>query len=140
MRTLGLGMVLALATFVSACAEGDEGVRAYGAGDLTWVLTSLDGNEVASRATIAFPELGRAVGQAPCNRWSAEQSAPYPWFKLGPIASTRMACPDMQAEQRFFDALADMTISEVSGSVLVLSNDSGREMTFRTEPDGSSDP
>ncbi len=125
MRQLGFGLVLALA----GCA-GDEGVRAYGAAEMTWVLASIDGVKVPSSATLEFPEPGRVSGQGPCNRWSATQTAPYPWFKLGPVAATRMACPDIKAEQLFFAALAEMTISEVSGRVLVLNNEAGREMVF----------
>ncbi len=126
MRKFGIGLILVLA----GCT-GDEGVRAFGAADMAWNLKSIDGTAFDARATLEFPEAGQATGMGPCNRWSASQSAPYPWFKLGPIRSTRRACPDMDAEQRFFMALEDMTISEVSGNVLVLSNDAGREMIFQ---------
>ena len=54
--------------------------------------------------------------------------APYPWFETGPILVTRRACPDLEAEGDFLRALESMSQAEVLGSVLILSNDAGREM------------
>ena len=97
------------------------------------MLTEIDGQAFPARASIAFPEPGRAAGEAPCNSWSAEQTAPYPWLELGPIASTRMACPDLGQESIFFQSLEAMTLAEVQGPILILSNDAGLEMVFRTQ-------
>jgi len=49
------------------------------------------------------------------------------------IGATKMACPDLAAENLFFAALAEMTLSEVLGDTLLLSNDKGREMVFKAE-------
>ncbi|MBO9468440.1 META domain-containing protein [Tropicibacter sp. R15_0] len=135
MRVMGIVMFAALA----ACS-GDEGVRAYGAADKVWHLTQIDGADFGADATLIFPKAGRVTGRAPCNSWSAPQTAPYPWFDLGPVAATKMACPDLAAEQRFFDHLAKMSISEVSGDVLVLSNDQGGEMIFTARSESPADP
>ena len=43
---------------------------------------------------------------------------------------TRMACDGLAAESHFLQALQDMTLSEVSGNTLILSNIAGREMLF----------
>ena len=121
----GLG-ALALA----ACSS-DETLAAYGASDRDWQLESIDGAAFSERATIRFEDGGRVSGAAPCNRWFGTQTAPYPWFALEAIGASRMACPDLEAESAFFNALRAMTLSEVSGDVLLLSNDEGREMVFR---------
>ena len=68
-----------------------------------------------------------------CNRWFANQGVPYPWFEISAIGATKMACPDLTAEAQFFSSLEAMTLSEVSGDVLVLSNDAGRSMEFKAE-------
>jgi heat shock protein HslJ len=47
------------------------------------------------------------------------------------LASTRAICPDLAAEQRFLAALSGMTLAEVSGPVLILSNDTGDRLEFR---------
>lgn len=110
---------------------GDETVAGYGGGDVTWALAELDGTAFEARATLGFPEEGRIEGEAPCNRYSGDQTAPYPWFRAEKIAATRRACPELDAEQAFLTALESMTLSEVAGDTLILSNDAGRQMVFR---------
>lgn len=134
MKVLQIGVL----TLLAACA-GDESLRAYGGEGVIWALESLDGTAFSAPATLGLPEPGRAVGQGPCNRWFAAQTAVYPWFALGPIGATRMACPDLAAEQQYFDALSAMTLSEIVGDTLVLSTEEGREMVFRAAPAGSAD-
>jgi len=109
----------------------DETISGYADATTTYRLVELDGAAFDAQATIRFPEEGRIAGSGPCNAFSAQQGAPYPWFDVGPIAATKRACPDLAAEAAFFAALAEMTLSEVAGPVLILSNDSGRELLFR---------
>lgn len=122
----GLFAILALA----GC-RADETVTAYGGADKLWVLESLDGKPFDEPATLSFPESGQIAGQAPCNRFTATQSAPYPWFEAGAIAATRMACPALDAETVFLTALSEMTLVEIQGDTMILSNDAGRQMLFK---------
>ena len=124
-------VILALVLLISAC-RGDETLRAYGAADRVWTLTELDGKRFAARAIIEFPEEGRISGQAPCNRYFADLTVPYPWFEAGPIGATKMACPDLDAEAQFFKALDAMSLSEVLNNTLILSTPEGREMVFKS--------
>ncbi|MCB4457501.1 META domain-containing protein [Leisingera sp. McT4-56] len=114
----------------SACT-GDETLSAYGAAGKTWQLHSIDGDPFAAAATLSFPEPGRIAGRAPCNSFHGGQTAPYPWFETGPLAVTRAACPQLAEEAVFLKALEEMSLSEVSGDVLILSNEEGREMLFK---------
>lgn len=114
---------------VAACGP-DETISGYADTQAIYHLVSLDGAPFSARATIRFPEKGIASGQGPCNAYSATQNTYYPWFELGPIQSTRRACPELEAEGQFFSALQTMTLSEVSGDVLLLTGEGGREMTF----------
>ncbi len=114
--------------------ETDETVAAF-AGDATvFALQSLDGAPFPASATLDVGTPGQITGDAPCNSYSADQSAPYPWFAVGPIAATRRACSDLAAETTFFDALAAMTLVEVVGETLILSNTDGGEMVFQAIP------
>ena len=115
---------------VSGCAK-DETLAAFAkdAGDFT--LISIDSLPFEGRATINISEAGRINGQAPCNRYFAAQTAPYPWFEIGPIGATEMACPSLALEQSFFDTLSKMTLAEVSGGTLILSNTDGLRMIFQ---------
>ncbi len=116
---------------LSACA--DETISGYADTGATYRLTHIGEAIFTADATITFPKQGVARGKAPCNTWSATQTAPYPWLSLGPIARTERACPALAAEQTFFDALTTMTLAEVQGATLILSNDAGVEMVFSAE-------
>ncbi len=122
-------LILLLSLFTVGCS--DETISGYADRDAVYRLTELGGEPFTAKATISFPEEGRAVGQGPCNTWSAEQSVPYPWIDLGPIAATRRACPDLEAEAKFFEALASVSLAEVSGNVLLLTGEV--EMVFKAD-------
>lgn len=125
---------LALLTLPLSACLADETISGYADTAATYRLQSMNGLPVAARATISFPEEGVVAGQAPCNSFSASQTAPYPWFQLGPMRVTRMACPNLDVEQAFFRNLAQMTLAEVGGAVLILSNEAGDEMVFQADP------
>ncbi|UWQ17383.1 META domain-containing protein [Jannaschia sp. M317] len=107
----------------------DETISGYAIA-ATYHLTEMNGAAFAGTATIAFPEPGIVTGQAPCNRYTASQSVPYPWVEIGPIAATRMACPALDAEAEFLAALGEVTLAEVQGPVLILSDNDGPRMVF----------
>lgn len=119
-----------LALLCLIACTGDETVAGYGGADRTWVLTELDGSPFTARATLQFPQAGKIAGDAPCNRYSGAMTTPYPWFAATQVISTKMACPELEAETKFLGALTAMTLSEVLGDVMILSNDTGREMVF----------
>lgn len=119
-------------SLLAAC-QRDETVKAFGASDKVWRLVELDDTEVGFNATLTFPETGKIAGHAPCNAYSGSMTVPYPWFEAGPLAATRMACPDLSAEAAFFKALGEMSLSEVLGDTLLLSNDAGRTMVFKAD-------
>jgi len=123
--------VIALLPFflVSACFS-DESISGFIEPTAEYHLVEVDGAPFIGTATITFPEAGKVTGQAPCNRYFATQTAPYPWFALESIGATRMACEHLPAESAFFAALEGMTLSEVSGDTLILSNTDGRQMVF----------
>ena len=124
-----LSLVLPLSMF-SACAA-DESISKFVDPTAQYHLVELDGEPFTAMATIAFPEAGQVIGQAPCNRYFATQTVPYPWFGLDGIGATEMACADLPAEAAYFAALADMTLAEVVGDTLILSNPTGRQLVFQ---------
>ncbi len=126
-------LAFALALGLAACKK-DETVAGYD-GDKTWTLVEVDGAPFSSPATLQFADDGKVSGQAPCNSYFSEQTKPYPWIGFGPIGSTRKMCPSMEDETLFFNALGEMSQAEVSGGVMILSNDAGRQMLFKTSKD-----
>lgn len=59
-----------------------------------WRLEDLGGAGIMdnSQATIAFPEAGRVAGNSSCNRFTGTVAITGATLKMGPLASTRMAC------------------------------------------------
>jgi heat shock protein HslJ len=128
---------LALAALALLAACGDETISTIVDRDATYVLTAIDGTPFPARATIRFPAPTRIAGEGPCNGYTAEQSAPHPWFEPGPLATTERACADPEetrAEAEFFRALSQMRQADLTGPVLRLT-DTGRRtiMVFRAE-------
>lgn len=130
MRYAVLLLTITLLGLALAFYRGDETLSAYGAADQTWKLTTINGTAFIARATITFPEQGHISGHAPCNTYFATQGNPYPWFTATEIGATKLACANLPAEQEFFTMLEKMTLSEVSGPLLILSTEFGDEMVF----------
>jgi len=127
-----LRLVLTLPIVLTACLK-DESVSGFVDSSAVYRLEEVDGQVFGAMATLTFPEFGMLQGQAPCNAYSAQQTVPYPWFRAEALVSTKRACPDMATETAFFSGLQAMTLVEVNGSVLILSNDDGAEMVFRAD-------
>ncbi|MEM6658481.1 MAG: META domain-containing protein [Pseudomonadota bacterium] len=119
----------ALLGLIPAC-QSDETVTAYGGADATWTLVELDGAPFSERATLEFGEDGQVSGQAPCNRFTFTNTLPYPWFETGPVAATKMACANLEAESMFFASLSAMTRVVIGDGQMVMANDEGGEMVF----------
>lgn len=120
-----------LALLLLVACGPDETVSAFGSDD-DYVLQSMNGVDVSVPISINISEPGQISGQAPCNSYAAAQTAPYPWFDLGPVRSTRATCPEQALENQYLAALATMTISEVSEPVLILSNDAKETLVFQS--------
>ena len=119
---------VALPLLLGSCQ--DETLSGYVGETGKWQLVEVNGVPFSASATLDVREEGRVSGTARCSRYSAIQLAPYPWFELGPIISTKRACPELADEATFFAVLQSTTISEVSGDALSLSNDAGDQMVF----------
>ncbi|PVA06380.1 META domain-containing protein [Thalassorhabdomicrobium marinisediminis] len=123
--------IIALTSFAlaTACLPGGA-TSDYPVGEPEYHLVELDGAAFTETATIQFPEAGRVVGQAPCNSYFGSLTSEYPTFALDAVGATKMACPDLVAEDTFFAALEEMTTAELNDAALILSNGDGRKMVF----------
>lgn len=122
-----------LLTLTMTTCQADETISGYADPDAIWMLTDLNGQSPKSEITLTFPEKGKIAGRAPCNRYFGTQSKPLPWFKTGPIASTKMACPNLAEESKYFTALDTATLAEVSATTLILSNETGPILTYKRQ-------
>lgn len=96
-----------------------------------WILLSIDGAPFAGNATLDLSEDGRVSGQGPCNSFFGANQSSLPMLNLGPLASTKMACPDLALEDAYLAALAAMTSASLGkDDVLVLLGPDARSMSF----------
>ncbi len=74
-----------------------------------WLLEDLSGSGVLDnvQATLTFPETGKVTGNGSCNRFFGPAEIKGDAIKLGPLGSSRMACPEavMNQETKYLQAL-----------------------------------
>lgn len=89
----------------------------------TWQLIQLDGRSVQPREgafSLTLAE-GRVSGVGACNRLSGTYTATEKRaLAFGPIAVTRMACPEQEQERKFLEALESTTHYDMDGPMLLL--------------------
>ena len=100
-----------------------------------WLLIQLDGEEVANsdgRFSLRFEDAKRLSGRGGCNRYSAScDTEAGGHLRVGPIASTRMTCPEAQRERAFFAMLRSAVRYELDAKMLILSDSIGVRAVFQ---------
>jgi heat shock protein HslJ len=101
---------------VSSIKEAEPGAQpapappvSFSLSNSEWLLEDLSGSGVLDnvQATLTFPEAGKVAGSGSCNRFSGAAEIDRNALKFGPLASTRMACPEpvMNQETKYLEAL-----------------------------------
>jgi heat shock protein HslJ len=92
-----------------------------------WVLRQLGAQPVPANTAEAFLTLradGHAEGNGSCNRFRGSFFSEKPGeLRFSPLMSTRMACPALDTENGFTQALAQSSAYLISGDTLRLFND-----------------
>jgi len=131
--------------FLSGCcrvpvqaAGGNAPARLEGA---TWRLKELPGVQSAALAQLSRPvtirfESGRLAGFAGCNNFSGSYTLAGDQLKIGPVASTQMACPEPGSaiETAFHKALSGALRYALDGDDLTATTASGATLRFKREP------
>lgn len=122
-RLLSLSAAAAALATLAAC----EPTTSSGAGSNIptgpYILVGIGSDTVPQRNVgITIEANGSVSGQAPCNHYSASQTAEPPGFKLSPLTTTRMACGGNRGrlEQRYFNALSQADGISYLGGVLTI--------------------
>jgi heat shock protein HslJ len=119
MKTLALTSVAILLLLGGlACNQSQKSAKAsppvvpagsFSLSGSEWLLEDLAGSGVIDQiqATLSFPEAGKVAGNASCNRFFGPAEISGKNIKLGPLGSTRMACPEavMNQETKYLNAL-----------------------------------
>lgn len=143
MKTLAkIAAVAALAALLTgccACRSYQKKTRRPLVGT-EWQLIQLDGRTVTPEADKFLltlnPAEGRISGVGACNRLmgtykEGEKGA----LTFGPIASTRMACPGLDQEQKFMQAIQSTTHYDMDGPMLLLFTNGELHAVFQAKPD-----
>lgn len=100
-----------------------------------WQLVSLNGDKISDPEKTDIRFDGKTIsGTAGCNRMSGSYKIDNDTISFGPIAATKMACPDpwMQIETKFFSVLASRATYRRNGyGLLLLRGESGNEAALR---------
>lgn len=110
---------------LSGCG-GDPGALLHSS---AWTLRALDGACLPSDRPLEllFGTDGRFAGQGSCNRLQGGFRLSGEALRLGPVASTMMACPEpvMAAKRRWVEALAKVRAFALmpEGELLLLGED-----------------
>jgi heat shock protein HslJ/uncharacterized membrane protein len=106
-----------------------------------WILEDLNGEGVSGEGLMKGPprleflvEKGRIAGHGGCNSIMGTYVNEWKTLRFGQIASTLMACPNMDLEQKFLAALSAKPFRyELREGELILSGSDGTTLRFRAE-------
>lgn len=103
-----------------------------------WQLVQLNGQDVQpveDTYTVLFGGDGRVSGVGACNRiMGTYQLGESRAVSISQLASTRMACPGMEREQDYMEALTAATHYEMDGPMLMLLSDGELRAVFQAKP------
>src|SRR5882757_1947571 len=89
-----------------------------------WLLEDSGGSGVIDniQATLTFPEAGKVAGNGLCNRFFGWAQISGDAVRIGPLSSSRMACPEavMNQEMRYINALQAAERFEWKDSYLLI--------------------
>lgn len=125
-----LSLKIALLAAVAALLAGCCACRTYQKRtrrplvETRWQLIRLGGKTIQPEEgsfTILFAAEGTLSGTGACNRLTAHYEADDTRaLKIGPVAATRMTCPDLALEQEFVAAMESTTHYDMDGPMLML--------------------
>lgn len=138
---LKIAAVAALAALVAGCCN----CRSYQKKTrrplvgTEWQLVQLDGKPVKpeeGKFTLTLlAEGNRFAGVGACNRLMGKYEATEKGaLKIGPVASTMMACPRMEQEDAYTKMLEAITHYDMDGPMLLLLSDGELKAVFQAKP------
>jgi putative lipoprotein len=116
---------------ISGCSSGSDNSKSQkmntsktALNDTKWMIQTLNGSRVlipegGKEVFITFSNDGNANGSSGCNTFNGKAEVSGSAMKLGPMATTRMMCPDQMDTERDFLAALNNTVSySISGNTL----------------------
>ncbi len=101
-----------------------------------WKLITADGDQITTPDgareihVILRPDY-RVTGFGGCNAFNGSWTWEEDQLVVGPLMSTKMACPELDTERTLMAALNGPVFTEISGDMLILLGSDGSELTFK---------
>ena len=117
--------ILLVTLALSACVKVAKNAKAQSP------LASLAGSEWGPENAgeyeqfVAFKANGEVIGHGGCNRFFGSYTQEGNTLTFGPLASTKMACPNLKQEQEFMSALQSARSVEATHMRLVIKGEDG---------------
>lgn len=104
-----------------------------------WQLVQIDGRSVRPEegkfVILLSSEESRLSGRGACNDLHGEfRTDEKRSLHIGPVAATRMACPETEQEQAFIRALESATHYDMDGPMLLLLSNGELRAVFQAKP------
>lgn len=139
MRLRRVAIILPLVAFAFAACGGDDGLGSNGGGTQdpaalegqSWILTqmlSAGGQTQILDVAVSAEFDGTTIsGNAGCNSYHASYEASGNEISFGPVAGTKMACPEAETstEARYLQLLEGVATFETSGRSMSMSDADG---------------
>ncbi len=96
-----------------------------------WSLSSFDGAPPPSALSVGF-ESGSLKGEAFCNKFFGDYRKEGATLRIVAVGTTRKACPELDAEQKFFGVFTETSSYEIdpAGQLTLVDRDGGRGLVF----------
>lgn len=130
-------MAAGVAFMVASCCNcGKVASRKGGAltGD-RWQLVQMEGRAFAAENdayTLTFAEDKKVTGKGDCNRLTGtfENDGANGKLTFGPMAATRMMCPDQASENQFLRLLGTIDSYSIDGRIMTLFANGEQKLMF----------
>ena len=143
--TLSIAILFAVTWLYGGCMSSESNQSLDRLIGIEWLALDIDGTPVKNKteSTINFEDATRVTGSGGCNRFFGTAELSGQALEVGPLGTTRMACPDtiMNQEHRFLKALESVRRYRVDDAtdLLYLSNEQGKPiLRFRQNKSGIS--
>lgn len=138
LKIAALAAVVSLAAGCCPCRSYQKKTRRPLVGT-EWQLIQLGGQAIQPKEgafTITLSAEGKLSGSGACNRlMGSYKTDDKRSLKIEPLASTRMACPDLKEEQAFISAIESATHYDMDGPMLLILSRGELRAVFQAIPE-----
>jgi heat shock protein HslJ len=119
--------IIVISVVLYSCSSSGTTGTGQSIKNTKWMLESLYGERVdtmyltsGNEISLYFADSSNMNGKAPCNHYFSTYTITGTKLSIGAIGATRMACPQLDMEQRYFSFLSNVTRYSIANNRLTL--------------------